>query len=59
MDNLLLADDLELLALQDDLQTLGVSPSLIMAAAAIRSQAREIIALKEELETVGRTSPLK
>ncbi len=59
MDNLLLADDLELLALQDDLQTLGVSPSLIMAAAAIRSQTREIIALKEELDTVRRTSPMK
>lgn len=51
MDNLLLADDLELFALQDDLQSLGVSPSLIMAAAAIRSQACEIMALKEALET--------
>lgn len=59
MNNLLLADDLELFALQDDLQSLGVSPSLIMAAAVIRSQAREIMALKEELETARGGSSMK
>lgn len=59
MDNLLLADDLELFAMQDDLQSLGVSPSLIMAAATIRSQAREIMALKEELETARGDSSMK
>lgn len=59
MDNLLLADDLELFALQDDLQSLGVTPSLIMAAATIRSQARETMALKEELETVRGGSSMK
>lgn len=59
MDNLLFADDLELFAMQDDLQSLGVSPSLTMAAATIRSQAREIMALKEELETVRGGSSTK
>lgn len=59
MDNLLLADDLELFAMQDDLQSLGVSPSLIMAAATIRSQAREIMVLKEELETARGASSMK
>ena len=48
MDNQILADDLELLALQEAAVSLGVSHLLVIAAAAIRAQSEEIKTLTRE-----------
>jgi hypothetical protein len=48
MDDQILADDLELLALQDAAVSLGASHLLVIAAAAIRAQSEEIKMLTRE-----------
>lgn len=48
MDNQILADDLELLALQEAAVSFGASHLLVIAAAAIRAQSEEIKTLRRE-----------